>query len=243
MSRKPQKEVTDDWSQYPFLTQKGIDIIKRYTTPRTYIGMGRYSSYKLYGEDIWRIGYGSKKIGKHWVGGFEKATKEQVDAQLVVDLKEFSKQVEAYVLVPVSKNKKAALLSFAHSLGICSFKACKLLDLINSGAPKNAIIKEWSPFINTLWQSGGESIVSRRRVELNTFLAADAQIPTYLPHKCELKQCLLNLPETWNGAPNQIKAIEYLERKLTAFDPSGEVMRRFFRYWSETPGGLGSYRP
>ena len=244
MSPKPkQKDQKDDWSKYPFLTQKGIDIIKRYSTPRTYIGMGRYSSYKEYGEDIWRIGYGSKKIGKRWVGAFEKATKQQIEDQLIVDLKEFSTYVNQYVFVPLNANKKAALLSFAHNLGLCSFKDCKLLSLINECASKKAIIREWSPFINVLWQSGGEQIINRRRTELNTFLAPDAEIPTFFPHKCELKQCLLNIPETWNGASNQVKAIEYLERKLIGFDPSGEVLRRFFRYWNEVPGGLGSYRP
>ena len=36
------------------------------------------------------------------------------------------------------------------------------------------------------------------------------------------------------------KAIEYLERKFNQWDPSGEVLRRFYRYWSEKPKGLGS---
>jgi GH24 family phage-related lysozyme (muramidase) len=243
MSRKPKQKQTDDWNKYPFLTQKGIDIIKKYSLPRIYIGMGRYSSYKNYGEDIWRIGYDSKKIGKHWVGAFDKASKEQIDAQLVTDLKEFSSYAAQYVFVPLNTSKKAALLSFAHSVGLSSFKECRLLQLINACSSKNLIIKEWSPFINTIWRSGGELMISRRRTELNTFLAPDAEIPTFVPHKCELKQCLLNLPETWNGAPTQVKAIEYLERKLLAFDPSGDVLRRFFRYWNEKPGGLGSYRP
>jgi hypothetical protein len=88
--------------------------------------------------------------------------------------------------------------------------------------------------------SGGEMFVERRRVELDCYLAADKEIPTFMPHKCSVKQCLLNIPETFTGAPNQIKAIEYLERKFLDFDPSGEVLRRFFRYWNEKPSGLGS---
>ena len=35
-------------------------------------------------------------------------------------------------------------------------------------------------------------------------------------------------------------AREYLEKKLKELDPSGEVLRQFFRYWNSTPSGLGS---
>lgn len=246
-SRKTRIEIPANsalsWEGYPFLTQRGIDLIRAYTFPRVCLGDNRYGSYKNYGEDIWRIGYDSKKLGKHFVGYFEKATKEQIEDQLVEDLKEFSEQVAAYVFVPVNDNRKAALLSFAHSIGICSFKDCRLLGLINGLASKNEIIKEWSPFINQLWKAGGEAMVNRRRVELNVYLAPDKEIPTQVEHKCELKRCLLNLPETWNGSPTQVRAVEYLEKKLIEWDPSGEVIRRFFRYWDQVPGGLGSYRP
>lgn len=205
--------------------------------------MGRYASYKEYGEDIWRIGYGSKKLGKRWVGAFEKATQEQVDAQLLEDLKEFSSLVEQYVFVPLNSNRKAALLSFAHSVGICSFKTCRLLDLINNTASKKDIIREWSPYINTIWQCGGENLINRRRAEVDTYFSPDKQISTLFQHTCDSKYCLLNLAETYNGSPNQIKAIEYLERKLNSWDPSGEAQRRFWRYWTEKPIGLSSQRP
>jgi hypothetical protein len=142
--------------------------------------------------------------------------------------------------VPLNGNQKSALLSFAHNLGISSFKQCKLLELINSLAPKKEIIREWSPYINTLWRSAGETMIERRRVELDLYLAPDKEIPTQIQHKCATKICLLNLAETYNGCPAQIKAIEYLERKMVEWDPSGETLRRFFRYWSEKPSGLGS---
>lgn len=240
MSRKKKSSSTEKKEVYPFLTTKGVELIKRYTIPQTHIGMDRYAAYKVYGENFWRIGYGSKKLGKRSINFFDKVGKKQIDDQLVEDLKAFSRELEAYVFVRLNDNKKAALLSFAHSLGIASFKNCKLLKLINGGASRKEIIREWSPYINTLWQSGGQSIVDRRRVELNTYLEPDKAVLTYFTHNCENKYCLLNLCETWNGSPYQIKAIEYLERKLTSFDPSGEVMRRFFRYWSMKPGGQQS---
>lgn len=236
---KSPKEETS-WEDYPFLTQKGIELIKRYTVPRTNIGMGRFAAYKDYGENHWRIGYGSKQLGTRRLNLMDRATKAEIEAQLLEDLKPFSELVAAYVLVPMNRNRKAAILSFAHSIGIPSFKECRLLELINGHASKNAIIKEWSPWINRLWMSGGEMFVERRRVELDCYLAPDKEIPTFMPHKCVTKQCLLNIPETFTGAPNQIKAIEYLERKFLDMDPSGEILRRFFRYWNEKPSGLGS---
>ena len=230
----------EDKAKYPFYNEKAEKLIKSYTVPRTAIGLGRYATYKDYGESIWRIGYGSKKLNGHWLTSKDKGTKEEIDAQFVEDLKEFSNEVKNYVFMPLNSNRKAALLSFAHSIGISSFKSCRLRDLINERASKKKIIREWSPYINRIWMSGGDLMRDRRRVELDTYFAADKDIPTLVPHRCRAKRCLLNLPETYTGAPNQLKAIEYLEKKLLDWDPSGEVMRQFFRYWNQKPRGLGS---
>lgn len=202
--------------------------------------MGRFASYKEYGEDIWRIGYGSKRINKHIVGFQEFATRSQINAQFVEDLKEFSKLIEPYIFVPLNKNRKAAILSFAHNVGVTGFKESRLLELINRHANKNEIIREWSPYINKIWLSGGDLIISRRRAELDTYLAPDKEIPTFTEHRCKLKTCLLNLPETYTGVANQIRAIEYLEGKLLSWDPSGHALKHFFRLWNEKPSGLGS---
>ena len=238
--RKKTVDADKDLKKYPFLTDKGVQIIRRCTTPRTAIGLGMYASYKDYGEVSWKIGYGSLKLGKRLVGAFEKATQRQIDDQLAEDLKEFSIAVSEYVFVPLNSNRKAAILSFANSLGLIGFKNSRLLELINTLAPKTEIIREWSPYINTIWRSGGDSMINRRRIELDTFYAAGKEIPTHLPHKCGLKFCLLNVSETFNGAPNQIRAVEYLEKKINEWDPSGEVIRRFARYWDEKPSGLAS---
>tara|TARA_B100001996_G_scaffold329648_1_gene277446 strand:- start:3714 stop:4457 length:744 start_codon:yes stop_codon:yes gene_type:complete len=237
-SHKKNKE--EHWKDHPFLTRKGINLIKRYNVPRIDIGMGRYATYKDYGENIWRIGYGSKKLNNRWLNSTDKATEEEIDQQFEEDLKEFSELVSKYVHVFLNKNRKAALLSFAYSIGISSLKTCRLLELINNQASKNELIREWSPYINPIWRSGGDLIVDLRRMELDTYLAPDKEIPTLVPHRCRAKICLLNLPETYTGVPNQMKAIEYLEKKIAEWDPSGEALRRFFRYWSEKPRSLGS---
>ena len=80
----------------------------------------------------------------------------------------------------------------------------------------------------------------RRREELNIYLSADKEIPTFTKHHCHTSICLLNLAETYNGSPNQVKAIEYLEKKVKEWDPSGHALRRFFRLWSQPPAGLGN---
>jgi len=241
LSSRKKKESADDWSDYPFLTQLGIDLIARYSAARTHLGFGQFASYQEEGEDVWRIGYGSLKINKHWVGPREKCTQIEIDKQLVQDLKGFSNLVAHHVVMPLNAKKKAAVLSYAHSLGIPTFKECALLHLINSRAGRKEIIREWSPYIN---RKGfyPENLRERRRVELNTYLAADKEVPLFIKHDCQMRQCLLNVAENYKGTPNQIKAIEYLERKLLEWDPSQEGVRRFFRYWNQEQGGLGSPR-
>lgn len=237
-SRKVSKSPS--WKEFPFLSQRGIDLIKTYTEPRIDISMGRFGAYRDHGESTWRIGYGSKKLGKRVVNGHDRITREEAEAQLVEDLKEFSNEVSQYVFVRLNEHKRAALLSFAHSLGVVGFKKSRLLHLINRHAPKTAIISEWSPYINKIWLSGGGLMRDRRRVELNTYMAPDKKMPTFVEHKCQTTICLLNLADSYNGAPNQVKAVEYLEKKVKEWDPSGHVIRRFYRLWCETPSGLGS---
>ncbi len=234
------KRPRERWREHPFLSRKGINLIKRYQAPRIDLGMGRYAAYKDYGEDIWRIGYGSKKLGKRWLCADDKATEDEINEQLEEDLKEFSDVVSKYVFVPLNTNRRAAILSFAYSIGISSLKTCRLLELINKHARKSEVIREWSPYINTIWRSGGSLLIDQRRTELDMYYSPDKDIPTFVPHRCKTKKCLLNLAETYTGAPNQVKAIEYLEKKLVQWDPSGKSLEQFFRYWSAKPRLLGS---
>jgi len=226
--------------RYSLFTEKGYKLTKKYTIPRTYLGMGKYAAYKDFGEDLWKIGYGSEVINEHYLNANDRASQEEIDKQFYIDLKNFSKKAENYIFVNLNKNKRAAILSFAHSIGLTSFKSCRLLELINSYATKNKIIKEWSPYINRIWMSGGDLMASRRRSELDMYFAADKEIPTFYRHTCHAEVCLLNIAETYNGSATQVKGIEYLEKKLKELDPSGEILRKFFRYWNSTPSGLGS---
>ena len=56
--------------------------------------MGLFGSYKDYGESDYRIGYGSISLWNRRVGMHDKATREEIETQLVEDLKIFSNQVE-----------------------------------------------------------------------------------------------------------------------------------------------------
>jgi GH24 family phage-related lysozyme (muramidase) len=204
------------------------------------MGFGRYAAYKDRGEFIWRIGYGSKELHERVICPFTRASEKEILEQLQLDLETLSYKVSRLIYWPLKDKQKAAVLSYAHSMEFSKFKESELLEIINAGAKKKEIIQIWSPYINTFWSSFGPEMVDRRRSELNLFLAPDKEIPTLVKHNCSLNQCLLNLPVTYNGNPNQIKAINYLEKKLLEFDPSGEVVRRFFRYWNQPPGNLGS---
>ena len=118
----------EDKLKYPFFTDKGFELIKRTTLPRTDIGTGRYAAYKDYGDLVWSIGYGSTTINGRDLLATDKATREEIEKQFKEDLKNFSNLVKEYVFVPLNANRKAAILSFAYSIGISSFKTCRLLE-------------------------------------------------------------------------------------------------------------------
>jgi len=223
-----------------YLNEHSLRIIKHYNLARTLMGSGRFASYKDYGESIWRIGYGSMEMHGKVVTPKTRATQKEIDEQLKIDLEVLSHKLSKIIYWPLNPKKKAAVISYAFSNGFIPFKNSQLFELINSGCHKKKLIKEWSPFINKAWLNKSDFIIDQRRSELNLFLAADKEVPTFLPHKCKSKYCLLNIHETYNGNVNQIKGINYLEKKIQELDPSGDVLRRFFRYWNQEPGGLGS---
>ena len=85
--------------KYSLFTEKGYQLTKKYTVPRTYLGMGRYAAYKDFGESVWRIGYGSEIIDDHYLDANDKASQEDIDKQFYEDLKDFSKEAEKYIFV------------------------------------------------------------------------------------------------------------------------------------------------
>lgn len=223
-----------------FYTQYAFELVRRYSPCRIHVGFNRYTSYKATEEDgPWLIGYGSKKLGRHTVTPFTKATQKEVEEQLREDLEIFSEYVSDLVYMPLTEKKKGAVLSYAESIGLASFKDSKLLALINSNATKTEIIREWSPFMK-LGAQGNPNYVDRRRSELDLFLQSDTEVPLLVEHHCVLPQCLLNIAENYSGTPQQVTAIEYLEQKLLEWDPDGEVIAKFFNLWNQKPLATGS---
>lgn len=228
----------DEEAVSKFYSATGIELIRRYTAPRIHNGFGRFNPYRTEtGEYL--IGYGSKTIFGRTLSPYITATREDIEKQFLEDMKEFAALVEQYVQMPLNEKKRGAVLSYAYSVGIYTFKESNLLRLINSRASKKEIIKEWSPYINRK-SYYPKNLRNRRRHELNTYMAPDKEVPLLFEHKCCMKQCLATLGADYQGTPTQLKAIEYLERKIIDWDQNGSVMNRFFRLWNQEQGGLGS---
>ena len=223
-----------------FYTEYAFELVRRYTPCRIHVGFERYSSYKATEEDgPWLIGYGSKKLGRHTVTPFTKASRKEVEEQLSRDLEIFAEYVGDLVYMPLNEKKKGAVVSYAESVGLSYFKDCKLLSLINRGATKTEIIREWSPFIKKHSQSD-QNYVDRRRTELDLFLQNDVEVPLLVEHKCVLPQCLLNIAVNYCGTPQQVAAIEYLENELVKLNPGGEIVDKFFKMWNQKLLATGS---
>ena len=75
--------------KYSFFSEKGYKLTKSYTLARTFLGLGKYASYKDFGEESWNIAYGSVELHGHALTAKDKPTKEEIDKQFFLDLKEF----------------------------------------------------------------------------------------------------------------------------------------------------------
>ena len=223
-----------------FFTELGFELTRRYTPCRVHTGFEEYTSYRIHKEEsLFAIGYGSIRLKGKGITPYTNASREQVDAQLKEDLEIFARYVDNVVYMPLNEKKKAAVLSYAHSIGIIQFKECKLLELINKRASRSEIIREWSPFLKKNYLSN-PGLVDRRRAELDVFFQADKEVSTLVEHRCKTSRCLLNIATSYNGSPQQIKAIEYLEKELLKHDPNGRVLDKFFTLWTEKPTCTGS---
>jgi len=201
--------------------------------------MEQYSPYRAKEDGPWMIGYGSKRFGRSAVTPFLRCTRKEIEIQLEKDLEEFVFILQDLIFMPLTEKKKGAILSYAYSIGITKFKDCRLLQLINSGADRTEIIKEWSPYINKECLRN-QRLLERRRSELDVYLQPDTDVPLLVKHDCKLPKCLLNIAENFNGSPAQVKAIEFLEEHLLRLDPTHAIIDEFFRLWNQRPKSTGS---
>jgi lysozyme len=112
------------------------------------------------------IGYGATgpdiRMGMKW-------TQEQADERLAEDLARFAEGVERLVLVDLTDNQFAALVSFAYNVGLGALAGSTLLRKLNAGDYEGAA--DQFP----RWNKGGgrvlPGLVRRRAAERDLFLS------------------------------------------------------------------------
>lgn len=111
------------------------------------------------------IGYGHLlREGEDW---FE-ITQFQADTLLIEDMEKAVKCVDDFVLVPISAQQEAALVSFVYNVGCGAFAKSSLLMFLNGGEYQRAAdeFPRWN-------QSAGKvmpGLVKRRKREREVFL-------------------------------------------------------------------------
>lgn len=112
------------------------------------------------------IGYGATgpdiRMGMKW-------TQEEADERLAEDLARFAEGVERLVLVDLTDNQFAALVSFAYNVGLGALAGSTLLRELNAGDYEGAAdqFPRWS-------KGGGRvlpGLVRRRAAERDLFLS------------------------------------------------------------------------
>ena len=118
------------------------------------------------------IGYGS---GYNWdlkrpVQKNDVIDKATARRWLLLEAEQYFNYVKSLIKVPVTDNQLLALSSFTYNVGKGAFKDSTLLELLNSGADKNTVAKQFDRWIN----SGGkpsDGLIIRRNAEKKLFLS------------------------------------------------------------------------
>ena len=124
------------------------------------------NAYKPTPNDVWTIGYGHTKNVKPG----DRITKEEAEKLYRQDFKEHADALKA-VKVPLTKNQKIALSSFAFNMGATGFKNSDVVRILNTGDYEGAA-KE---LLNYNKQKGKflKGLDNRRRAENKLFLTPD----------------------------------------------------------------------
>lgn len=164
------------------LNSAGLTIIKKYEGildgDRSTPGFDPY----LDPVGIWTIGYGHALRGS---GGFLRGeadrskarakypdglTLSQCEELLAADVARFSADVEKMILVQITDNQFAALVSFAYNCGTNALRNSTLLKLLNAGKPAYLVADQFN-----LWTHAGgrvlPGLVKRRAAERALFLS------------------------------------------------------------------------
>jgi lysozyme len=147
-----------------FTNQAGVELIKEfeglrlraYRCPAGVLTIG-------YGTTVYPTGY------KVQMG--EQITAEQAEEYLRSDLRDFEREVERMVLVPLNSNQFAALVSFAYNLGAEALRKSTLLRLLNAHNYAGAA----EQFARWTYAAGKQlpGLVRRRAAERALFIQTD----------------------------------------------------------------------
>jgi len=118
------------------------------------------------------VGYGSQYNwdAKRPVIKSDIVDKKTAKQWLINDAMEDYQVVQSIVKVPVTDNQLIALSSLSYNIGIGAFRNSTLLKLLNAGANKNDVAKQFDRWI----YAGGKKIdglVKRRNAEKQLFLS------------------------------------------------------------------------
>ncbi|WP_019221825.1 lysozyme [Bartonella senegalensis] len=138
------------------ISQEGLALIKQWE------GL-RLEAYRDIGG-IWTIGYGhTSEAGPPIVKKGMYVTKEQAEAILCEDLKQYEKAVEQSVKVCLTDAQFAALVSFCYNVGTKAFCKSTLLKKLNQGDYESVPVElqKW----NKVGGKALKGLVNRRAAE------------------------------------------------------------------------------
>jgi len=150
---------------------KGGSLAKALTFIKKAEG-GLYLKAYLDSGGVPTIGYGSTfdfdKQRKVQMG--DVITKEQAEKWLKITTGKDAEEIKRVVKVPLNNNQLNALISFVYNVGINGFKASTMLKLLNSGADKNEVAKQFDRWI---YDNGVivKGLINRRKAEKDLFLS------------------------------------------------------------------------
>ena len=120
---------------------------------------------------IWTVGFGNifnLDTGKPIKQG-DVITQETADRWLKIEVDNLQAKMRKVITVPLNDNQWSALTSLVYNIGFGAFKRSTLLRLLNAGASKEEVAKQF-----LRWNKAGgkevKGLTNRRQAEFNLFL-------------------------------------------------------------------------
>jgi lysozyme len=120
---------------------------------------------------IWTIGFGNifnLDTGNPIKEG-DEITQETAERWLKIEVDNLQAKMKKVITVPLTDNQLTAITSLAYNIGFGAFKRSTLLRLLNAGASKEEVAKQF-----LRWNKAGgkevKGLTNRRQAESNLFL-------------------------------------------------------------------------